>query len=266
MKNTTLRKIIKGISHNLFETLTDLTLFSIFLTGGLLGIRSRRDLWSSLEDATKLLEKLNYQTFLVALNRLKQKQLIKEESEIGEKRLELTENGREYVKRALPIYRLNRAWEGKIYLVTYDIPENRRGVRDLLRNKLRRTLSAGFLQRSVFLTPYNPHRSLQEFAEKYHLQGTILISELDKNGTIGNLTLPQTINKLYRLENLSKDYERFIEKWRKISHGWNRFNLCFEFCSILKEDPQLPFELLPPNFPSTQAYNLFLKLLETKAL
>lgn len=256
-------KTLITTTHGLFETLTDLTLFMIFLTGGILGFRSRRDLLSAFQDAVSLLEKVNYKTFIAALNALKKREFITE-IKIHGQQIFLTSMGKSYLSNLLPPYRTRRIWEGKIYLVTYDIPETRRFSRDLLRKYLKQDLSAAFLQRSVFLTPFNPRRSLAKFAQIHRIHGTILISELDKNGTIGGSTLPLLLRKLYRLDDLQKRYQKFIEKWQKPQKAWNRFELEFDFRSILKDDSQLPFQLLPPNFPSSKAYAIYRKLFESR--
>lgn len=247
-------------TQGVFETVIDFTLFLIFLSGGLLGFRSKRDLFSSFSDASKLLEKINYKTFWAALQALKRKKLVQEIKQDQQSQVFLTSTGLTHLSTFLPTYQLRRPWDGKIYLITYDIPEHRHVHRDLLRNYLKVNLSAAFLQKSVFLTPYNPRRHLFEFAETHRLHGTILVSELNKDGTISDLTVPKILQKLYSLDELGRRYQNFIKKWRGFRKNSNRLELEFDFYSILLDDSQLPFELLPPNFPSDKAFTVYQKL------
>ncbi|MEX0888117.1 MAG: hypothetical protein WDZ67_01960, partial [Patescibacteria group bacterium] len=93
----------------------------------------------------------------------------------GKSDVEVTELGRSRIERTVPAYEKKRKWDGKIYLITYDISEKEKISRDMLRDLLHR-LGCGMLQKSVWLTPYDPREILRDFVFENNLQGKVLIS------------------------------------------------------------------------------------------
>lgn len=69
----------------------------------------------------------------VALWRLRKRGLIAKEIDNGKVMYKLTEIGRDF----LPIKFDEKAWDGKWRIVVFDIPEQKRGIRDLFRRRLR---------------------------------------------------------------------------------------------------------------------------------
>ncbi|OGG26202.1 hypothetical protein A2960_04455 [Candidatus Gottesmanbacteria bacterium RIFCSPLOWO2_01_FULL_39_12b] len=145
----------------------------------------------------------------------------------------------------------------RIYLITYDIPEKARVKRDQLRNFLLR-IDARLLQESTFLTPYNPRELINEFNQKYKVPGTIIISDIGPDGGVGEMNIQDLLVKLYSLEDLNDKYEEFIKNARKKKRPVR--SLLFEYLSILKNDPQLPFSLLPVGWLGEKAYLAYEKL------
>ncbi len=114
------------------------------------------------------------------------------------------------------------------------------------------------LQQSVWLTPYNPTELIREFSEERDLEDLILVSSLGKDGTIGEMELAELMEKVYHLEKLNYRYqELLIEAEDK---RVDKERLVFLFLSILKDDPQLPFELLPEDWVGERAYRFFQKI------
>lgn len=175
-------------------------------------------------------------------------------------RLEITKLGQERLKRLLPQYDQQRPWDGRMYVVTYDIPEKAHWRRDQLRGVLQK-LGCGMLQASVWITPFNPKEILKKFVVENHLGGLVIVSEVDKNGAIGGESFPDLVYKVYKLSRLEKDYKNFIERSKRVK-GQNQ-ELAFEYLSLLKKDPQLPFELLPRNWSGKEAYEIYRKNIKT---
>jgi len=165
--------------------------------------------------------------------------------------LEITKEGRERLSSLVPIYHEKRAWDNRMYLVTYDIPETHRKQRNILRESLQR-IGCGRLQDSVWMTPYNPTDILTDVVEHNNLQGTVIISTIGKDGSIGEESLPELIIRIYCLEELNKRYIVWLEeaKNRKQIDHW----IILKYLSILQEDPQLPFSLLPSWWKGDVAY------------
>lgn len=170
---------------------------------------------------------------------------------------EITESGKKKLISAIPFYDEKRVWNGKVYLITYDLPEKKNNVRNILRSYLKK-IGAGMLQQSVWVTPYNPTDVLKNFFEEKDLNELVIISSIGKDGTIGNMDLKQLMEKVYNLSLLNERYREYIVEVEK-----NKFTAgqcIFNFLSILNDDPQLPFALLPENWVGTKAYLLFKKL------
>ncbi len=104
-------------------------------------------------------------------------------------------------KRALAIYQLKtniikKKWDGKWYLLIFDIPERKRYYRDRLRRDL---LMLGFyqLQKSVWLFPYDVLRYLYELLPGFREGDWFHYMEINKIN-------PQLESKLIKLFDLSK--------------------------------------------------------------
>jgi len=115
------------------------------------------------------------------------------------------------------------------------------------------------LQKSVWITPYNPTLLIRSFVGKHGLSSeSILVSSIGEKGTVGEMSLNYLLNKVYHLDSLNLKYQEFIEAVEKKS--FSKSQLAFWFLSILKADPQIPFCLLPAYWKGKEAYNIFIKL------
>ena len=97
----------------------------------------------------------------------------------GDKELiyRLTDPGRDkalWVKMKI----LDEKWDGKWRVVIWDIPEQRKRVRDLLRYKLK-TLGFEKLQKSVWVSKINCTKVLKEFIKKVGIEKWVLVLESD---------------------------------------------------------------------------------------
>ncbi|MDZ4229059.1 MAG: PaaX family transcriptional regulator C-terminal domain-containing protein, partial [Patescibacteria group bacterium] len=137
-------------------------------------------------------------------------------------------------------------------LMSYDIPEARKVERNRLR-RLLKTLGCGLLQESVWLTPYNPKKILEEFVGENDLAGLVLVSDLGKDGSIGEEDNRGLVARVYQLDRLNRLYWEFIDRWKDKKPN---LEMLSHFFSILKDDPQLPFELLPDDWLGEKSWDL----------
>jgi phenylacetic acid degradation operon negative regulatory protein len=257
MKKEELKKAILKISKGIVSTMTDLILVQIFfwLELGLRGGHGPGDVHWAMEEAfSRLEEKQVKQTTY----RLKKRGLIKYPKGKGILTSKITVAGKKRLARLLPVYDEKRTWDKKIYLVTYDIPEDKRTDRNRLRDYLKK-IGCGMLQASVWLTLYNPKEVLQEFIEERKLAGQVLISDLGKDGSIGEESLKELIARVYQLDKINNRYLNFVQDWQAKEglKDFEKSQLNFSFFSILKDDAQLPFELLPEGWVGDRAYQIF---------
>jgi len=174
-----------------------------------------------------------------------------------EKFWQITKEGRERLSSIIPIYKEKRSWDERLYLVAYDIPETRKRDRDLIRYYLKK-IGCGMLQRSVWLTPFNPKGILHQFIKGRKLRGAVIISDLGEDGSIGEESLEELVIRVYNLKRINNRYQKFINQAEKKELDAIQMN--FSFLAILKDDPQLPFELLPKWWLGEKAHQIFKKI------
>lgn len=166
---------------------------------------------------------------------------------------EITAEGKRRLAATIPMYDAKRVWDGRLHLVTYDIPEALKTKREMLRGYLRR-IGCAKLQDSVWITPYNPIDTLRTFIEEKELGGTIIISDMGKDGSIGEEDIRGLLVRVYKFEELNRRYETWLQEVGE--HGSVDQYLLIGYLSILKDDPQLPFHLLPVWWKGDKAYAL----------
>lgn len=260
-KNLSKQKIIKftnkllGISEGLLEKLVDAVLILAIFSFESYNIKGagHRVIAKSAE--------INYQTiknsFKNAIKLAKKRGWIRGNWKNKKINLEITKAGLKRLESILPHYDEKRKWDKRIYLITYDIPEKERLKRNILRNYLKK-LNCAMLQASVWLTPYDPRGVLFEFINKNNLENNVIISTVGKDGVIGEENIKLLMQRIYYLDEISRQYQRYIEEVK--SQKFTLFESYFKFLSILKDDPQLPFQLLPNNWLGKKAYKLFKKI------
>ncbi|MBI4999832.1 CRISPR-associated endonuclease Cas2 [Candidatus Gottesmanbacteria bacterium] len=254
MRTKGLRNKVLKISEGILETVVDVVLLEMAYVGEAATTFSRNT-WEPAVKADRFLEEINYQTIKRAIEEARKKGWLKR---TDRRRVwpEITVEGKKRLNSLVPQYDEKRIWDHRLYLVTYDIPETRKNDRELLREYLKR-IGAGMIQESVWLTPYNPREVLREFIEERKLRGAIIISDVGKDGSIGEEDIKDLVIRVYRLNEINKKYQEFLEKFADSQA--KLWEVALSYWAILKNDPQLPFELLPSDWLGEKAHQLFLK-------
>lgn len=253
MRRKELKEIVFKVSEGMLEKLTDLLLWQFFLVGASFGKYGSRGVYEAFFEANQSLEEINYKVFKRAIDNLRRKNFLKWNKKLNSLEIEITREGKQRLAEILPMYREKRTWDKKLYLITYDIPEQKHFLRDLLREYLKK-IGCVKLQASVWLTPYSPTMILSKFVKENRLGETILISDLGLEGTVGGEDIKSLVKRVYKLEALNRRYEEFIDKYAQVNYA--KTEVGFVFNSILEDDPQLPFEILPKNWLGDKAYKL----------
>lgn len=252
MKSEKLRTEILKLSEGVLSTVVDIVLWEmVYLSEA--ATTFSRNTWEPQVKANRFLESVNYETIKRAIEKARQKGWIKR---TNKRRAwpQITAAGQKRLTSLIPTYDEQRVWDNRLYLVTYDIPEEKKKDRELLREYLK-ILGATIVQESVWLTPYNPRIILQEFIDERKLSGTIIISDIGKDGSIGDEDIKDLVVRLYRLDEINKAYKKFIEKYE--NSKITTTEVYFAYLKILRDDPQLPFELLPSYWLGERAYKVF---------
>lgn len=237
------------------SALTNTLLYSFYLYGASFGKQGSYGMHRAFEEAGEALKDCNYQSIKNALNQLTKTGLIHRTRKRSQLEITITKEGSERINQLFPTYRTSRPWDGHVYLISYDIPTKYNKARDLLRLYIRRTGGA-LLQESLWLNPYNPQSIIEEFIEERSIPGTVLISKMGTDGAIGDEKLAELIARIYEYASLTEQYNGFIHTFQ---HAKNPSPIAsaMKYTSILRNDPQLPFELEPKGFPAQKAYTLF---------
>lgn len=259
MKNSiSTKKLLYEVTNGVAKTATNGVLWWLYVMGASIGkSHTSRGAYEMFREADDALRDCNYDHFRCALIRLQQQRLIAKRRKRTTIEVSITELGKKRLSEFIPSYKTIRPWDGYVYLISYDIPEASKRVRDQFRQYLV-AIGCAKLQASVWITPYTPRDLVNDFAEEHSVEGTILVSKLDKNGLIGDETLAEVIVRIYNLEKLQERYEEFLlrAKTKKMSF----FQKIVLYKSILGDDPQLPFELLPSWWNGDKAYEWFCSL------
>lgn len=200
------------------------------------------------------LEITNYQTLKRAFYAACQKGWI-------DKNLQITAEGQKRLNSILPQhFKKKKEWTGKWYIVSYDIPESKRYVRNILRNKLEK-LGFAQLHKSVWVSPNNFLGDIEEIIEQYNLSSFVILAVSDRLGREPSMDLAE---RIWQIREVGNDYRNFVVQARggKLS----KKQAIFKYLTILSCDPQLPSELLPSDWQGEKAYEIYRDLTKRKLI
>ncbi len=247
--NRDINRAALALTEGLFSHSVDMTLWVLAYMGEMsIPFGASSQLWRAGIAADRFLYEINYNVIKNAIITAKKRGYVKTTKRRAWP--QITEEGKRRLFSIIPRYDEKRVWDGRMHIITYDIPEEHRNDRHLLRDYLRR-IGCGRLQDSVWITPYNPIDTIRAFIEEHGLFGNVIVSDMGQDGAIGEEDLRAMIVRIYGLKALNTRYEDFL----KDSEGQKLDQLSVvRFLSILKDDPQLPFSLLPEWWKGEEAY------------
>lgn len=244
------------IGTQIFSSVVDLTLWMAVYIAHLGVPQSRYGMaFRAQIGADRFLSQWNYETIKRAIAHARQKKLLQPVKKGRHALPEITEAGKKRLAQLLPVYDDKRTWDGRIHLITYDIPEKQEQDRSALRDFIKK-IGGAHLQDSVWITPYNPIDTLRSFIAEHRLTGTVIISDLGTDGSIGEEDVKSLVVRLWRLDLLNDRYNEWLKvaKHTKPMDAW----MVVSYLSILKDDPQLPFSILPSWWKGDESYHLIL--------
>jgi len=201
-----------------------------------------------------------------ALSRMTREGWLEAVRRAGPPRYRLSPRGHELIEEGIRrIYGRHRAsWDGRWLLVSYSLPEPRRGQRDRLRQGLS-FLGLGSLGNGLFISPHDLRRQVNELIRRYGVEGEVTVH----HGTLEWPADPaQVVARAWDLEKVRARYAQFLERIRPALREADaiddreaftrRFLLTHEFRRFPFSDPDLPDALLPPNWIGSAARETFL--------
>lgn len=170
----------------------------------------------------------------------------------------LTELGFRDLCVKFPYFRfLKEKWDGKWRILSYEIPEKKRELRDRLRREVA-GWGLGPWHRSFWLTPHPIIENLralvsQKEEEKY-------IQAFEAAYVFGDREI--LVEKVWQKSSLDNKYRALFKKWHDTLSSEqdkvNKFTLVVnEYVNILKEDPGLPSDILGESWIGFEAFKIF---------
>lgn len=170
----------------------------------------------------------------------------------------LTDKGFYSICLEFPFFRfLKDNWDGKWRIISYEIPETKREIRDRLRRQMQ-GWGLGPWHRSFWLTPHPIIENLRQLIggkeeEKY-------FQAFESNHIFGDREI--LIEKVWQKSELDKKYRALFKIWHEIlSKEGDKIDkltkIVDEYVDLLKNDPGLPKELVGEGWIGFEGWNIF---------
>lgn len=158
----------------------------------------------------------------------------------------------------------NRRWDGRWYVLVYDVPEKERGYRCALERFFHRE-RLGCLQKSVWIAARDIRPLFDDLAQVAAIRNYAILFEA---GTVLEQSPKQIAAQAWHFEELAKRHQTYLTTHGKLSNQGTgalkpltalaaaRREL-FEYLSLMQSDPLLPAELLPDDYAGQRVVNAF---------
>lgn len=245
-----LKNKIKGSTNDLFTHLSDWVLFLLWMiTDSRLHLLSFNDVVEVLLKIEPRLSFVEKESLLHSIQRIKKEGWLSNDFKINKR-------GGDRLFELVPQYLSQRAWSKQWHLLIFDIPENEKYKRELLRRKIK-NMRFGMLQASIWISPYDKRQEIRAMSLRYSLDPYIiqcLVSELEGD------SIKEVATRVWKLDELNERYKAFISLYQDTGRRLIAPHIFLDYKGILNKDPQLPFELLPRNWKGREAHRLFKKI------
>ena len=166
-----------------------------------------------------------------------------------------------------------RTWDDRWLVVTFSVPEGERSKRDAFRSELA-GLGFGLLSSSVWISPFSDcEPGVIALVEELGLTGLVALMRCQRVWMPGLESPGDLARQVWALDGLASRYRDFNRRMEALLASLERVSqegengaeaLFFEAIDlqgelidiILSEDPCLPVELLPPDWPSQRTHEL----------
>lgn len=200
---------------------------------------------------------LNRKTVATLKKLAKEGLIVEHESSASEPSYKLTKDGFLTISLTFPIFRFTREeWDGTWRILSYEIPEKKRELRDRLRRQVA-AWGLGPWHRSFWLTPHPIIPFLKDLISQ---QEKAYVQAFESKHVFGDREI--LIEKVWGTSQLEKKYRKLFMKWHdllsKDEDKVKKMKLIVnEYVDILKKDPGLPKELVGAKWIGFEAINLF---------
>lgn len=191
--------------------------------------------------------------------------LVKEEliqhviSESDEKSVySLTIKGYQSICLQFPFFRfLKEEWDGRWRIISYEIPETKREIRDRLRREMK-GWGLGPWHRSFWMTPHPIVSDLRDLVfgreeEKY-------VQAFESTHVFGDMNI--LVEKVWEKTKLDKTYRELFRLWHETlsteKEKQEKFaTIVYSYINLLRDDPGLPISLVGKKWIGFEAFSIF---------
>ncbi len=227
-------------------TLDTALLLTCLLTFAGLNERSPRGLRRAEREAHAILDAFNGETVRTWWKRLRAKGWIGRD-------LKPTREGQRRLAGLIPSVRWHERWDHHWHLVSFDVPEWDRIVRDQLRSVLQR-LGFGMLHRSLWLSPRDVLGDVRTALSVPRTSRSIIFGATERLGSTESKELAATV---WPLDALNARYRECVTMFQGLKPNAGGLMTMSTFLATLRDDPQLPRDLLPAPWYGFAALRMF---------
>lgn len=173
-------------------------------------------------------------------------------------RYKLTEKGFKELILQFPVFRyLRENWDGKWRIISYEIPESKRKLRDKLRREMQ-GWGLGPWHRSFWITTHPIGETLKDLVSQKEEEKYIQTFEADHS--FGDREV--LIEKVWNKTALDKKYREVFKVWhdtlsKEMDKTDKLAKVVSEYINVIRDDPGLPKELLGEKWIGFEAHNIF---------
>jgi len=172
---------------------------------------------------------------------------------------QITQSGLAELSLFFPYVRFtNFSWDGLYRIITYEIPEKRRKLRDSLRREIS-GWGLGPWHRSFWLTPHPITKVLQSLVKNTDYEE--YVQAFEGQPVVGDPKI--LMEKVWRVSQIEKEYRNMFKQWHEflsdqsLSKEEKLKKIVNRYIDILKVDPGLPQEMVGKAWIGVEAWSIF---------
>lgn len=173
---------------------------------------------------------------------------------------QITEKGLRELALSFPLVRFSLfPWDGQYRIITYEIPEKKRALRDSLRREIS-GWGLGPWHRSFWLTPHPIIEALKELVSR-NSDYQQYIQAFEGKPVVGDLKV--LMQKVWNIDEVEKSYRAVFKQWHEclsdqgLSQEEKFRKIVNQYIELLKKDPGLPKELVGETWIGIEAWGIF---------
>lgn len=175
-----------------------------------------------------------------------------------------------HMLRLLTFGAVTPTWDGRWTVVAFSVPEDMRDARRALRDGLR-LLHFGMLFDAVWVSPHDRTAEVIALVRRIGIHGVTVFRAKE----VADDALDRVLDRAFDVTALRKRYLRFIRTYREAAERVTRLDLSPGEALRLRTavmtdwrvfpalDPDLPAELLPPDWPRDEARRLCVQIYDS---